>query len=221
MSKGQTNNEQLRRIKYTYTILGIGLIIAVVSIGINTYVLLDLYNGENRAEDPLGVAVQSLSKQVDNQTYNMEQRLVHLEKMINELPINELDYQQIMIELAELKGLKDSINQVSKEVEQYGRTNDEILGLVAVLRSDIENFQKDLGNRIDALVDKVEYTLVQPSAEGGDVWVTVEKGDSIWSLASKYKNPPDKGMIDRIIEYNSIQDPTKLKVGQIVIIPKN
>ncbi|NMB38680.1 MAG: LysM peptidoglycan-binding domain-containing protein [Firmicutes bacterium] len=221
MSNQQEGNQQKQQNNYTYTVIRIALIIAIVSIGINTYVLWNIYSNNVNDENPIETAVQSLSKQVDNQAYSIEQRLVSLERSITESLADNTNYQAIMAELDELKDLKETLNSLSEKTEQYGKVNSRLLELMSVLQTEIEQYHHELVGRVEVLEDKLENGLGQQRIQNGDVHITVKKGDSIWSLASRFKNPPDTTMIDRIIEYNKIIDPTQLKVGQVIVIPEN
>lgn len=221
MSNQREGNQQEQPSRYTYTVIRIALMIAIVSIGINTYVLWSIYSKNIDDEDPLGTAVQSLSKQVDNQAYSIEQRLISLEKSITESPANKIDHQEIMAEFEELKGLKESLNNLNEKTDQYYEMNNRVLALMSVLQLEIEQYHHELVSRVEGLEAKLDNGLGQQRKQNGDVYITVKKGDSIWSLASRFNNPPDKAMIDRIIEYNKITDPTQLKIGQVIVIPEN
>lgn len=47
-----------------------------------------------------------------------------------------------------------------------------------------------------------------------DIIHTIEKGDTLYSLSKKYNTP-----IDSILKKNKISDPSKIKIGQKIIIP--
>jgi len=84
--------------------------------------------------------------------------------------------------------------------------------------SAIDEMEQKISHRFDQqFVSRIDSI---PSSSGVTT-VTVRKGDTIWELASQYENPPSKALIDRIMEYNMISDPTKLQIGQKIIIPQS
>lgn len=78
-----------------------------------------------------------------------------------------------------------------------------------------------LNNRTLQLEQSIDnYLWTQASTDSEDRFVSqvVRKNDTIWSIASRFQNPPSGQFIAEIIDINKLQ-PENLQVGQTILIP--
>jgi len=83
---------------------------------------------------------------------------------------------------------------------------------------------------IQVMASAPEATYVQHAAGPSYLQAAVERdcsivevrllrGDSVWSIVSRFKSPPSPALVKEVVEYNCITDPRRLPVGFPVRIP--
>lgn len=224
MSK-DTKTKPKQHTTYSYTAIKIAFILAIVCIGINTYVLWSIYSKDVDVSDPTAIAVDSLSRQVDQQMVSIEQRLIGLERSLENSTYEE-EISQILLQLTELHqvdeldklgNIEASLETLRTQTDQNTELTSGVVDLLVALQASSEQNYAEIIRRIELLEGK----FTQAESIDNDLVITVQQGDSIWALASRFENPPSMDLVSRIMEHNSIIDPTKLRVGQQLTIPEN
>lgn len=225
----QGANSQNAYSTYIYIAIRVALILAIVCIAINTWVLWNVYRNRGDVADPTLVAVEALGDDLGGQIASIEQRLLVLEQKIYDLSHVGGNSEEVLSALAKLDVLEkqldallaasraepDELTKIMEAIVVLQQSVDEKYALVI---SAIANLEHQIENRIE------QRFIVQPSnvQNGNDLTIiTVRRGDTIWDLASQFENPPSRELIDRIMSYNMIMDPTKLQIGQKIVIPQS
>ncbi|HHT35871.1 MAG: LysM peptidoglycan-binding domain-containing protein [Candidatus Wallacebacter cryptica] len=213
--------------KFIYMAIRAALILAILSIIINTYVLWNVYLNREDAEDPTAVSVAQLGSELGSKISGIEQRLISMEINISELPKQEVDLSEVLAALDQMDDLDSQIAEIAAAVNEQQEGSAALTAVVVELKNLLEEMHQTLITKIAAMeaefiarLDELTAPLEEQS-ERSEVAVTVQRGDSIWALASRFENPPSQELIDRIIEYNKITDPTKLRIGQVIVIPES
>lgn len=217
----QSANNQSSYCTYTYLAIRVALILAIVCIAINTWVLWSVYMNED-ASDPTLAAVEKLGDDLGSRVSSIDQRLLILEQKILDLSHVTGNSEEVLAALAKLDELETELKLVQEAVQAQPEQVAGILDVISALQqsvlSAIDEMEQKISHRFDQqFVSRIDSIL----SSSGVTTVTVRKGDTIWELASQYENPPSKALIDRIMEYNMISDPTKLQIGQKIIIPQS
>lgn len=213
--------------KFIYMAIRAALILAILSIIINTYVLWNVYLNREDAEDPTAVSVAQLGSELGSKISGIEQRLISMEINISELPKQEVDLSEVLAALDQMDDLDSQIAEIAAAVNEQQEGSAALTAVVVELKNLLEEMHQTLITKIAAMEAEFIARLVELTApleeqsERSEVAVTVQRGDSIWALASRFENPPSQELIDRIIEYNKITDPTKLRIGQVIVIPES
>jgi nucleoid-associated protein YgaU len=213
--------------QFIYMAIRAALILAILSIIINTYVLWNVYLNREDAEDPTAVSVAQLGSELGSKISGIEQRLISMEINISELPKQEVDLSEVLAALDQMDDLDSQIAEIAAAVNEQQEGSAALTAVVVELKNLLEEMHQTLITKIAAMeaefiarLDELTAPLEEQS-ERSEVAVTVQRGDSIWALASRFENPPSQELIDRIIEYNKITDPTKLRIGQVIVIPES
>ena len=214
-------NSQVAKNTYSYFAIRVALILAIVCIGINTWVLINVYrNGDT--SDPTLAAVEALGDDLDSQISSIGQRLLILEQRIAEWSHVSGSSEEVLSALAKLDVLEKQFASVQAAVQEQPEQFTKVMEAIAALQQSIATAFANLGQQIDEKIDqKLAAKVNNPPNPAGFTTITVRRGDTIWELASQFEDPPSKAFIERILEYNMITDPTKLQVGQKIIIPQS
>lgn len=211
-----------KQTKYTFNTVKVALLLALICIGINTYVLWNMYGSDNQVQDPAAEAMSKLAFQIDSHVARIEQKLLSLEYSLSELPNNEPLLDEILESMAMLDELQLSIESlVDRDLVQEQLLH-EIIASLATFENLLLTGQASLDLRISELENLLADLQSRNNSIPSDqqlVSLIVEKGDSIWDLASKYESPPSNQLIEEIMALNNITEPRHLHVGQRLLIP--
>lgn len=213
--------------KFVYLAIRAALILAILSILINTYVLWNVYHKRDSGEDPAVEAVAALGGDLSSRLTSIEQRLVTLELKIQALPQDEVDLTEFIAALAQINDLEVQLNELTAAVSKQQEQSDMLAAVIFELQQSITTMHAallaELAELEVVIVERLESLGEQKAAgaEQGTAVFTIRRGDSIWALASHIENPPSQELIDRIIEVNKIDDPRKLQIGQVIVIPES
>ena len=111
----------------------------------------------------------------------------------------------------------------------------------AGLEDDLEailNHLSALQSQMDSNADMMDQILARLSPGAGDdlldqsgspngvdgtttqtVSLVIEANDTIWGIANRFQSPPTQSYINAILELNGLSDPSRLRVGQRIVIP--
>lgn len=80
----------------------------------------------------------------------------------------------------------------------------------------------DLEPRIETVVEEVyvPVEMLVEVAQPAPATITqfVKRNDTIWTIAERFQKPPSLEYIQAIVDLNQV-DPTKLQIGQAILIP--
>lgn len=218
------NQVQEQRSKISFNAVKVALLLALVCIGINTYVLWSIYGSDNYSPDPIEVSVDKLASQIDNQITRIEQKILNIELSLNETLADQQLFDEIVPNLEILDTLQLTLGDVESSILMQEQILVQIEQSLTAILDQIDQEQFNLEARITVVEELLRAQNEDHQLKDSDVTlvrVFVERGDSIWSLASQYENPPDNQLIKDIMELNDISDPKRLHVGQELAIPFN
>lgn len=218
------NPEPDSRSRFTFNAVKAALLLALVCIGINTYVLWSIYGSNNDSQDPIEASVSRYASQVETQMNRIEQKLYNIERSLSE----QTNEQPLLDEILPRLEALDTLQLTLGNVEDNISTQEQILVEIEQLLLNIENKIDQDRSNLEARITVIEE-LLRTQSEDNELndpnanWVSifVERGDSIWDLASQFESPPSNQFITRIMELNNISDPRQLHVGQELVIPIN
>lgn len=199
------------------------MILAIICIAVNTWVLWNVYSDRNNVEDPTLAAIESLGDGLGGQISSINQRLLLLEQKVlglSAVPVAAEGSEEIAAALDQLSALFTAYQAQPEYLT-------EIMGAITALEHSLEqSIEEKHAIVISAIADLEQRLNLSPNMantqrQNNLISLTVKRGDTIWELASQFEDPPSKGFIDRIMEYNMISDPTRLQVGQKIIIPQS
>ncbi len=203
-TEGSAQKKHDQQAKLTMTAISISVLLAIVCIGINSYLVWHL---QNRAIDGSQVqSVVTLAEQVNS----VDQRITELELGIDEhfQSLESLIYQHIAsleLSLSEFKTTGVAYDKLFGKVEPFFEDLEQL-----VARSQAQDSQRLAASPYPQIVMK-----------HGQATQIVQRGDSVWSIARRFQNPPSAAFIHAILELNNIQDPLLLRVGTSIIIPEH
>ena len=208
---------------YAYIAIRVALILAIICIAVNTWVLWNVYSDRNNVVDPTLAAIESLGDGLGGQISSINQRLLLLEQKVlglSAVPVAAEGSEEIAAALDQLSALFTAYQAQPEYLT-------EIMGAITALEHSLEqSIEEKHAIVISAIADLEQRLNLSPNMantqrQNNLISLTVKRGDTIWELASQFEDPPSKGFIDRIMEYNMISDPTRLQVGQKIIIPQS
>lgn len=103
-----------------------------------------------------------------------------------------------------------------------------IIGISIFSDSHKSDFEKGAVNKPKAAEEAT--VSVTPSATGenaengslsGEERYTIKEGDTLDKIAVRFYGRYDQEKIDEIMRLNNIKDPTRIQIGQVIIVPLN
>jgi len=233
MNMQQNQGKESIQKVHSHVAIKVALILAIICIGINSFVLWHAYRMDQQETDPLIVTVENLAEDISKEVASIGQRLLLLEQTLRNMPANEVDYAWLQDQLKQLSSMEERLTSLHMAVDAQQVAAEEL----QVAMKEMEQLLNDKYNQLLGRLDELEQTLINQiekssvdqfkvdrapeNAVHAGVVITVQRGDTIWDLAAQFENPPTQSFINKIMAYNRISDPTKLKVGQQIIIPEN
>jgi LysM repeat protein/FtsZ-binding cell division protein ZapB len=92
--------------------------------------------------------------------------------------------------------------------------------ILQTVAGQMENLAKQTNQALDSVAKNAAAVQVAPPAKGGDAGAaqgatyTVQKGDSVGMIARK-----TGARVQDIVEANKLADPSKILVGQVLVVP--
>ncbi len=208
--------------KLTMVAITVSILLAVICIGVNSYLVWYLHNIDFNADNQTPAAVSALAEDVST----MDQRVFGLEQTVDQRLVSlEQGVDMRLVSLEErveqsLASVEQIISELRVDTKVYGEAPSSLEPILKGLEMLVAQSQDDLGARLTMVADKLTPPEPQVIERFGQSMLIVQPGDSIWSMAKRFQDPPTSTFINRIVEINNISDPKRIPIGSILIIPE-
>ncbi len=218
----QTQGSEQASSSYSYMAIKVALVLAILSIAVNSYVLWNVYSRNGEADNLTIDMVDNLTEVMGKQIDDLRQQLITLDHNLHSLVANDQQIEEIALLQADLNEIQNALVAEQATAEEIKimleALNQSIDAKYATIIDQMENMESRLTEQINIEIAQ-HLQLEQPTND--IVEITVQRGDSIWALASRFENPPSNDFIEQIVRENNLSDPSFLRIGQTIIIPEN